>query len=130
MKNELMNELALMIAMLAEPMKMNEDVTAECDADDENASEFSFKNKQMCFASMRPENIRFFDETCTTDADIIHEIKNGDDAKNHMFLEAHKSSRSKTPERFTIMENRYSKSLLNKMIEGTELKLKFFTINI
>ena len=70
MKTELMNELALVISMLAEPMKMNEDVTADCDADDENASEFSFKNKQICFAPSHPNDLQLIDRAYTADADL------------------------------------------------------------
>ncbi|WP_400208297.1 hypothetical protein [Candidatus Methanomassiliicoccus intestinalis] len=70
MKTELMNELVLMIAMLAEPMKMNEDVIADYDVDDENASEFSFKNKQMCFASSHPNDLQRFKKVYNADADL------------------------------------------------------------
>lgn len=41
MKNELMNELVLMMAMLAEPMKMTAEVTADC-CFDEGLSEVDY----------------------------------------------------------------------------------------
>ena len=70
MKTELMNELALVIAMLAEPMKMNEDVTADYNADDENVSEFYFKNKQMYFAPSHPNDLQLIDGAYTADTDL------------------------------------------------------------
>ncbi len=70
MKTELINELVLLLLMLSKPIKINEDVTADYDIDDENASEFSFKNKQMCFAHSNLDGLQLVDGTYMVDADL------------------------------------------------------------